>query len=432
MSSRNIVAVSIDSLRGDHCGYLGDDRGLTPTLDRLADEGVAYQNAVAPGPQTFSSMPAMFTGKSRPPTTLEDYPQESHWSRRLAAIDDHLGRHATIAERLQDVGYDTAGVTPNPWASSASGFDRGFDVFEDSSGGGTDGWASAVADRLPGVDTDARPVELVLNMLSGSEFFTQWETLNTQIQAARERLSEPYFLWVFVLDTHFPFLPTRQHREEQSLLGAYHSAYRSSPAMRGNRDSMSPRTLRSVERSYRDTVRASDTFLERLQSELVDDDPVMVIHADHGESFGDHDNYGHHHRQVYDENVHVPYVIHNADVCADVPEPVSLASIYDTVVDIAHDGTFDPDEMTTSYAVASSECGTYRAVRGTRFKYLEGSSDFALFDLARDADEQQDVSAAHPDLCGDLRRRLARVDRHTAETARIIRGTEAIAARRNV
>ncbi|MFW6385361.1 MAG: sulfatase-like hydrolase/transferase, partial [Halodesulfurarchaeum sp.] len=38
----NIVFVSVDSLRADHCGYLGDDRGLTPTIDNLADGGVAY------------------------------------------------------------------------------------------------------------------------------------------------------------------------------------------------------------------------------------------------------------------------------------------------------------------------------------------------------------------------------------------------------
>lgn len=428
MSNRNIVAVSIDSLRGDHCGYLGDTRGLTPTLDRLAEEGVAYENAVAPGPQTFSSMPAVFTGERRPPTTLEEYPQESHWGRRLAAIDDHLRRHATIAERLQERGYDTAGVTPNPWTSTASGFDRGFDVFEDFSEEGADGWPRAIADRLPGVDTDARSMELVLNMLSGSEFFSQWETLDARIKQVREQLSEPYFLWVFVLDTHFPFLPTRAHREEQSLLGTYYSAYRSSAAMRGNGGEMSERVRRSVQRSYRDTVRASDTFLDQLQSELADDDPALLIHSDHGESFGDHGNYGHHHRQVNEENVHVPYVVHNAGARADVDGPVSLASIHDTALTIARDGTFDPEAATDTHAVASSECGTNRAVRGARFKYVEHRDDASLFDLERDPGEQRDISADRPGLCRELRQRLAVADRHTSETNRIHRAAEAIAA----
>ena len=417
---RNVVSVSIDSLRGDHCGYLGNDRGLTPTLDRLAEEGVAYENAVAPGPQTFSSMPVIMTGERRRPTTLEEYPQESHWGRRLAAIDDHLQRHATLAERLQELGYETAAVTPNPWTSSLSGFDRGFDVFEDFSESDSAGLGERVAERLPGVDADSRPVELVLNMLSGSEFFSRWESLTEQIEATREQLSEPYFLWVFILDTHFPFFPPRTHREEQSTLGMYYSGYRSSDAMRGNGGTMSERVRQSVARSYRDAVRSSDAFLDYLLAEVGEDDPAVLVHSDHGESFGEHGRYGHHHRRVYEENIHVPYVVHNAGVDADVTAPTSLASIFDTTLEIARTGTFDP-ETTDQSVVAASECGTNRAVRGRRFKYIEEADGSQLFDLERDPGEQRDVAGDRPRRCRELRRALAGFDRHTTETARIHR-----------
>lgn len=430
---RNIVMVSIDSLRGDHCGYLGDDRGLTPTMDTLADDGVAYENAIAPGPQTFSSMPAVFTGYPRPSTLLEEFPQESHWERRLAAIDDHLARYATFPERLQELGYDTGGVTPNPWTSETSGFDRGFDQFEDLSEDDDGGVTQHVAECLPGVDTDARPVRLVLNMLSGSEFFSQWETLLSEVHRVREQLSEPYFLWVFILDTHFPFLASRGHREEQSLLETYYSAYRSADQMRGNGSGgMSAGVKRSTRRSYRDTVRASDAFLAQLRTDLADDNPVLVVHSDHGESLGEHENYGHHHREVYEENVHVPYLVHNADVTADVSAPTSLTSVADTVISIAEDGTFDPETAGEPYAHAASECGYNRTVRGSRFKYVELGERRFLFDLEQDPEERTDASRDRPDLCRELERRLERETGHVEETDRLRTAAKVVASLKKV
>lgn len=429
--ARNIVLVSIDSLRGDHCGFLGDTRGLTPTIDGLAEEGVAYQNAIATGPQTFSSMPAVFTGHRRSPTTLEAYPQESHWERRLAAIDEHMGRYASLAELLRERGYDTGGVTPNPWTSTASGFDRGFDEFVDYSETDSGGWVESVADRLPGVDAGSRPVEHVSNLLSGSEFFARWETLYDDIERVRESLSEPYFLWVFALDTHFPFIPTRAHREEQSLFGTYYSAYRSSEAMRGNGGGMSDRVRESVMRSYRDTIRSTDTFVAKLRSDLAHDDPALLIHSDHGESFGDHGNYGHHHRQVYEENVRVPYLVHNAGVSAEVCEPTSLASIPDTALAIARDGTYEPTAG-EPYAVASSECRAHRAARSNPFKRVESREGAELFDLDADPGERSDVSAECPGVMAELGRPLDRVDEHAAETNRIYRATRSVVGRGGV
>lgn len=426
--SPNIISVSIDSLRGDHCGYLGDDRGLTPTIDRLAEEGVAYENAVAPGPQTFSSLPAIMTGQHRSPTSLEEYPQESGWGRRLAAIDAHLGRHTTLAERLQEVGYDTAAITANPWTSAAAGFDRGFDVFKDFSECDSTGLARTVAERFPGVDTDSRAVELVLNMLSGSEFFSQWESLTEQIEAARSQLSEPYFLWVFILDTHFPFLPSRTHREEQSTLGMYYSGYRSSNAMRGNGGRMPDHIRRSVTRSYRDTVRESDAFIDYLLAEFAEDNPAMLLHSDHGESFGDHGSYGHHHRGVFEENIHVPYVVHNAGVSADVTEPTSLTSLFDTTLEIARNGTYDPATTGERDVVSSSECGTNRCVRGSRFKYIDGPDGHQLFDLDNDPGEQQNVAEERPQRCQEYRRVLAEFDGHTTETRRVQQATASLAS----
>lgn len=426
-TARNIVLVSIDSLRGDHCGFLGDDRGLTPTMDTLADEGVAFETAVAPGPQTFSSMPAVFTGQPRPAGGIESYRGETHWERRLAAIDDHLDRYAPLPERLRELGYTTAGFSPNPWASSASGFDRGFDRFEDFSNEGDDGRLQRLAKRVPGIDTDAKPVELLLDMLSGRSFFAQWESFYEQLDEVRRTLEEPYFLWVFLLDTHYPFFASRTHRHEQSLYGMYASAIRSEKAMRGNASMMPADVRTSVTRSYRDTVRSVDAFLDRFRADAAEDDPALIVHSDHGESFGDHSNYGHHHRELYEENVHVPYFIHNAGSRATVTDPTSLATVPTAALDIARGGRVDPAELSSSAAVSTSECGAQEAVRERQFKYVDDDDGELVFDLEADPLERTDASGTYDEVRHRARSRLEQFGTHRTETDDVSRAARRVA-----
>jgi len=428
----NLVLVSIDSLRADHCGFLGDDRGLTPTMDELADDGVTFETAIAPGPQTFSSMPAVFTSHHRPTGDLETYPGETNWKRRLAAIDGHLRRHPSLPERLTELGYSTAGFSPNLWASAASGFDRGFDYFADLAGEPADSRLHTLLSRTPGVDETSKPVELTLDMLSGNSFFTRWQQFYDELDAVRRRLSEPYFLWVFLLDTHFPFLPTRTYRQEQSLLRMYLNTARTEKVMRGHAETVSTRARESMQRSYRDTVRSVDGFLQRIRSDLASDDPVMIVHSDHGESFNEHDNYGHHHRELYEENIHVPYVVSNASTTGTITEPTSLATIPDVALTIAREGAFTPESVADTGVVSRCEYGTHQAVRYPRFKYVEHEDEQSLFDLENDHRETVDVSDEYPGRIADSRARLARLERHGQETHELSRAARNLAVECNL
>lgn len=424
----NIVLVSMDSLRGDHCGFLGSRRGLTPTMDELAAEGVNYRTAVAPGPQTFSSMPAVFTGQPRPVEDLRRYSGETHWQRRLAAINEYIQTTPSFPERLRELGYTTGAITPNPWTSSPAGFDRGFDRFVDLSSEGADE-SPSLLERVPGIDTDDRAVKLAVDLLTGSSFFSRWEDLYGGVSQLRAELSEPYFLWVFLLDTHYPFLTTRRHRKEQSLIEMYLAAYRSEGLMRGRAEDgrMSPSLRESVLAGYRDTVRASDTFVARLLNDG-GDDPVLIVHSDHGESFGEHGNYGHHHRDLYEENIHVPYVVHNAGVSADVTDPLSLSTLPEAVVDIGRRGTFDPGAHTAAFAVSRSECGTSRAVRGRRFKYFDSGEREMLFDLSVDPAESTNVVEEYPDVAARFREQFETQERTWAEKRELTRASRVVAS----
>ena len=107
--SRNVVLVTYDSLRATHCGFMGHERATTPTLDRMANNGVAFENAVASGIPTIASMTAVMTGEhslASPEIGFNETQREQVTSR------------PKIAEVLSEAGYATGALSPNPPESS--------------------------------------------------------------------------------------------------------------------------------------------------------------------------------------------------------------------------------------------------------------------------------------------------------------------------
>ena len=188
--------------------------------------------------------------------------------------------------------------------------------------------------------------------------------------------------------------------------------------MRGNAETMSPAVRESLQRSYRDTVRAVDGFLAKLWRDVVADDPAVIVHSDHGESFGEHGNYGHHHRQLYEENIHVPYVVANAGCQARIEAPTTLASLPELTLDVATSGAVDPRRVTAPRVLSTNVSGTVRAVRQRRYKFIQDGSE-RLFDLERDPNEQIDVSTAAPEKLRACREHLDRHDGHIRELSQL-------------
>ena len=59
----NLIMCSLDTLRADHLSCLGNERGLTPNLDRIAREGSIFSQTYATDIPTQPSHTAIFTGQ---------------------------------------------------------------------------------------------------------------------------------------------------------------------------------------------------------------------------------------------------------------------------------------------------------------------------------------------------------------------------------
>jgi len=392
---QNVLLITVDSLRADRCGYMGHTGGLTPTIDRLANEGLQFDNAIAPAGATGGSMPAIMTGCY--PFNRDDDGLDAERRRQ------HLKSRGTIAKQFRQMGYETAAFTANPWASRRFGFDYGFDHFEDF-------FDDALTEQFR-IDSDGGPVrtsiERMVNWWHGQKMFLSWESYYDDILDWIESASEPYFLWVFTVDVHSPYLPPEGYRR-LSLPTAYAA---NSWLYRGANPKLRRLFREPLISLYDDTIRYTDRLIERLVSD-VGRDSLLCVHADHGELFGERGSYLH--GPLYEPVVNVPLVVGNAPT-ETVTDPVSLRRLPELLTGLA---AGDRPEVSEPYVTARNNDGA-RLVRGANWRYERMPEGEAVM-VGQNGDWE--AQSDHPlyEVGREIADRAARTDRERTEIVRTV------------
>ena len=369
-SQPNIVLVTADSVRADHCGFLNPEMNTTPTLDGLAEEGLVFESAIAPGPRTPSSVPVIWTGEHVGLENRDVYTsrgeKKRNWQERRQRIRRHLDRFDTIAERMQRYGYDTGAVTANPWTSTDTGFDQGFDRFVE-------------VDRLPDDGSTSLGKRLVSKasvlprVPDADRWLLTWTDFYDEVRAVRDTLSEPYFLWVFLLDAHQPYITPPEFRAETTGPGMLYANawynYRFTPF-----EELPDNLERRFRGAYRDTVRSVDGFVEQLLGDLSADDPAFVFHSDHGEAMKEHGTRGHR-PELYDENLRVPLLVHGVEDSGRVPEQSCLRLLPRFLEGIAR-GSTNTDTLKEDSIVVETEERERVALRTNEWKRIDSSEEW--------------------------------------------------------
>ena len=113
----NVVIITLDTTRADRLPAYGFMGTSMPALDRLAREGVVFDQATSVAPLTLPAHTSLFTGLFPPGHGVRDNADEA-----LAA------RHTTLAEVLHDRGFQTGAfvgsIVLGPERGLAPGFDR--------------------------------------------------------------------------------------------------------------------------------------------------------------------------------------------------------------------------------------------------------------------------------------------------------------------
>jgi arylsulfatase A-like enzyme len=281
---RRVLLISLDTLRADHTGFGGYSKPTTPFLDSLAQRGVVFDNHFANSNCTLPSHATMLTGLH--------YPSHGVRPSEKAGEDLHVlpSTAVTLAERFQEAGYFTAAFTSHgAWLNAEYGFDQGFDHFVSR-------WCAAdqtIADYLELVDE--RPSE---------QSFTFLHFFDIHSDSGKKGPCLPYessaeLVQQFAGDSPpgFTGCTTTPGRE-----GRCQSKYLSDLSMKI--EPLPDEHLAYLVGLYDAGIRWLDDKLRGLFAELERrgqlENTLVVITADHGESFFEHETMLHdtHHDEV--------------------------------------------------------------------------------------------------------------------------------------
>lgn len=275
----SIVVVSVDTLRADRMSCYGYERPTSPNVDLLAAEGVRFTEARTVEPLTTPAMGSAFTG----------VPPHVHGSSRNGLrMKEGLDSAGTA---LAEAGWLTGAVVSN-WTLRDS-LSRMGEHFEHYQGVFTrKRWFGLLKSEASAVDvTDA-----ALGWLD-------------RIRASSP--DRPVLLWVHYVEPHAPY---RMHDEYADRLGV--------PRHDPSRSDRYDTEIAVVDEEVGRLLRAAAEKLGPAQ-------PAVVFLADHGESLGEHDYWGHG-RNLHWPSLRIPLIV-------SWPERIAPATVdvQATILDVA-------------------------------------------------------------------------------------------------
>jgi arylsulfatase len=295
-----IVLIVVDTLRADHMSCYGYGRPTSPTMCALGEDGVRFERAYTTRTETTPAIASMLTGL---------YPHRHGLKSLYYVLPPAM---TTLAERLRAHGWATGGfVSSFVMVRDFSGFERGFDVYDD----------------------DVRTRE----MLRENYQRAAAETVERAITWLRAH-GPHAFLFVHLIEPHGPYTPPSPYLERFALpatgpLPGNVPDYQRLPGLR---------TVSEYVGRYDGEIATADAALDGLVSALHTlgwyAPATIVLIADHGESLGEEDYWFTHGSSVDDAEAHVPLIVkfpagtdapHKGSVAA---APVSVVDVFPTVL----------------------------------------------------------------------------------------------------
>ena len=346
---KNVVLISIDSLRADHLGCYGHrpefapDQAQSPHIDSLAKRGVVFESAWSTSSWTLPAHMSLLTGLG---AALHEVETDG---RRLDPLRE------TLAERFQASGWATGGVYSGPYLSPRYGFDRGFDRYDSAM------VPEEEIERLIEEERERRaksgePLPSEEEVRTFRARFSNWAVTSAQVTARAEEFLElvsdrPFFLFLHYFDVHYDYLPDAA---VPGLAECFDPEYAGDFDGRNwyfdprVRELQPPFTRRIAERDLRHVMALYDAEIQwvdhhvgRVVSALerlgLDDRTIVAVVSDHGDEFFEHDGIGHR-NTLFTEVQRVPVVLSlpgREHAGRRVLDPIGLQELAPTLLDFA-------------------------------------------------------------------------------------------------
>lgn len=387
---RNIIMITFDSLRRDHCNFLGYERENTPFLSKIANKSLVFENMVTSSLPTTCSMYSIFSGKYPRCNSVPLMERAPCWRRSY-------NQNPSIAKKLSEKGYKTIAFHANPAVSEYFGVNSGFYNFNYIYSTNK----NTILEKILRPTKKVWVLDSTRRVLLQEERAMPWERYYDQISNSVKDEKDPFFLWVLLVDTHVPYIPPKEYRKWGSsnyLAISYVNWKISRHTWRNNvriKDYLSDWERELLISSYDNSIYYSDHFVERIIEDFRDYDPVVIVHSDHGEGFGEHDFYWHP-SSLYEELINVPFLIYNADQSGNVKEIHTSKELHDFILAISDNNDshidFFKQERGYAFTYLKEDSNKMLSIKSLEWKYKFERGKGSLFDLREDPMETYDVS----------------------------------------
>jgi arylsulfatase A-like enzyme len=400
----SVILIIADSLRADHVGAYGSTRATTPAIDRLARDGVVFENAFAVSTWTRPSVATIFTSL---------YPS-SHGVQRKA---DSLPEAApTLAESMRDAGYRTVGYVTSSDIGPAFGFGQGFQEYHFLSpelhfGATASGAKLAFYDAMrvarERLLTEAKSVEL---------YYQDARAVNGAALPWLDRNGAgPAFMLIHYMDPHDPY---------------FEMPYNGVAVARVDTPSPDPSQRDRIASLYAGNVEYLDRFIGNLVEALKQagryDETIIALVADHGEEFYEHRGWWHG-TTLYDEESRVPLIVKLAKNQKAGTRVKGWARLLDVAPTLAGAAKVpappawqgrnlfsDAPAPEALYQEENHEGNVLRSIRTAKWKLIvsnennpRGLAPVELYDMQADPKETKNVAAEQADVVAKLTGELA-------------------------
>ena len=397
----NVVLVTVDALRPDRLGCLGNPRALTPTLDSLAQGGTLFTNAFTSSAWTSPALVSCLTGRHEPAHGVD--------TREKSLATDV----ATLAGTLVAAGYCAPDVCY--LIGSPNYQNLGFQDFPQK-----------------------------------HEFLTAGHDIVFRWLETYAHSRQPFFLYYHYRDLHQPYnpsppfdslyLPDRRPPQDPAALARFNTV-RSALLLPEGELAFAASDTGWVRGLYDGEVAEADArffrpLFDRLRRLGIAGNTVVIVTADHGEELLDHGNIGHASTSLastlYDEELRIPLIVSWPEgrlPCRVSEDLVQLVDVMPTVLELLgiplpeglQGRPLTPllrgEELAPAPVYVSSVLGGYqatvqmqgihlRAVRTDRWKLVRRDeapcSSRCLFDINADPAELDECAARYPDMADSL------------------------------
>ena len=328
----NVILIVMDTTRADHLSPYGYSRNTTPNLQKLAADGTVYLQALSAADVTLTSHASIFSGLYASWHGAYCQPPQAVFGRPMRPVP-------TMAEILGRNGYHTLGVAANLYLRSAFGLQRGFQQFH-------------LQRPVPVLAAESwymlrngmrRVIGLFADTSQFDRLFTRGDAVNQEFFSLLGQPSlakAPFFAFLNYMDAHFPYIPPKPYDrlfpgKDRSLTEAKLAAVQHD--VEAGKESLPGLYTRHSISQYDGSIAYIDAQLGQLvgwlKREKLYDNTMIVVTADHGESFGERRLFEHG-NSLYANLLHVglvvkyPYQAHTGQVSV----PVSLIDILPTVL----------------------------------------------------------------------------------------------------